>query len=55
MEKKYSISMSNTGNDSYSLVINSYNLDAEGQRINEHTEVYTDKTLDECKTLIAAI
>ena len=47
--------MSNTGDNSYSLIINSYNLDAEGQRINEHTDVYTDKTLAECKTLIAGI
>lgn len=47
--------MSNTGDDSYSLIINSYNLDSEGQRINEHTDVYTNKTLVECKNLIAAI
>lgn len=50
---KYSIVLSNTGDDSYSLIISSYELDAEGQRINEVTNVYTNKTFLECKLLIA--
>lgn len=52
---KYSIALSNTGENSYSLIISSYELDTEGLRINEVNQVLTGKTLEECKTLIAAI
>lgn len=52
---KYSIALSNTGDDNYSLIISSYELDAEGLRINETSQIHTNKTLEECKTLIAAI
>lgn len=55
METKYSIAMSSNGENSYSLIISSFQLDAEGLRINEVNQVLTGKTLEECKTLIAAI
>lgn len=53
--KRYSVVMSCTDIDVYSLIISSYEIDSEGNRINDESNVYTGKTLLECKILIDSI
>lgn len=51
---KYSIVMNYNGNG-YSLVINVFEINLEGERVYNDSKVYTDKTYEECLTIINAL
>jgi hypothetical protein len=51
---KYSIVM-NYLNGGYSLVINSFEINEEGERVYVDNKIYTNKTLAECITIINSI
>ena len=51
---KHSIVM-NYVNEGYSLVINSFEINEEGERVYIDNKIYTDKTFEECIALINAI
>jgi len=52
---KYSIVINHISNDQYALVINSYELDVDGLKINENTEVLTNLSFIQIKEKIATL
>lgn len=53
-DMKHSIVMNYSG-DGYSLIINTFEINAEGEQINLDSKVYVNKTYEECITLINEI
>lgn len=51
---KHSVVMNFSG-EGYSLIISNFEINAEGERINFDSQVYTNKTYEECITLINEI
>lgn len=51
---KHSIVM-NYVNEGYSLVITSFEINAEGERVYNENKIYTDKTFEECIAIINSI
>lgn len=51
---KHSIVMNHSG-EGYSLIINTFEINTEGERIYDSSQVYVDKTYEECITLINEI
>lgn len=51
---KHSVVMNFSG-EGYSLIINTFEINAEGEQINLDSKVYVNKTYEECITLINEI
>ena len=52
MEKKYSIVINNVNENIYNIVINSFDVDENGERVNIETQILNYLTFDEIKTKI---
>ena len=53
-DMKHSVVMNFSG-EGYSLIISNFEINTEGERINFDSQVYTNKTYEECITLINEI
>jgi hypothetical protein len=49
MAKKYSIVINNVGGDVYAMVVNSFDIDEDGNRINVETEILNNLSFEDVK------
>jgi hypothetical protein len=55
MEKKYSIVINNISGNIYAVVINSFDIDEEGNRVNVETEILNNLSFEDVKQKIQNI